>query len=133
MKKNLISIMLLIFVLSMAVNVYAATGNVSFNASETSVVQGKTFTIILKGSSDTNVIGIKAEMSYETSKLELVKKEVGNNFTDASANNTEIAIATGGVGAKDATLATYTFKVLDTAEVGDTIIKVSIQAIRGNK
>ena len=126
MKKVLISLLLtFLFIVSTFITLYAATGEVTLAASAESVVKGNTFKVIITGISDTKVIGLKAKLSYDEGKVELVKREAGENFTDASANNSEIAIATGGVGKESATLATYTFKIKDTAEVGDTTITVS--------
>ena len=128
MKKVIISILtiiVLIMSMTIVVNAEEATGSVSLAASSDNVVKGKTFTVTLAGVSNTNIIGIKAQLSYDSSKIALKSKKVGENFTDASANDNEIAIATGGVGAKSATLCTYTFEVLDTAEEGETTIEVS--------
>ena len=125
MKKSLISILILIFIVSLSISVYAAEGSINVGASSDTVVKGKTFTVTISGISDTNIIGMKADMAYDEAKLELVSRKAGDNFTDGSANNSEIAIATGGVGDKSVTLAVYTFKVKDTAAEGTADIKIS--------
>lgn len=125
MKKGLISILILIFIVSISISVYAAEGSINVGVSSDTVIKGNTFTVTIAGVSDTNIIGMKANMAYDEEKLELVSRKAGDNFTDGSANNSEIAIATGGVGDKSVTLAVYTFKVKDTAAEGTANIKIS--------
>ena len=126
MKKVLISILSLIFIVSTITTVYAAeTGSVNLITSANSVIKGNTVTVTVKGSAETNVLGLEAKLNYDATKLELVKKEAGDNFTDASSNNSEIAVATGGVGEKNVTLMVYTFRALDITGEAGTKITVS--------
>lgn len=126
MKKVLISILAMIFIISMAITVNAATGNISFGASSDSVLKGKTFTITIAGTADGNITGMKADLKYDTSKLEIESKQAGTGFSDVSGSN-EIAIAASSNEnlSKSGTLYTITFKVLDNAAEGTTQINIS--------
>lgn len=124
MKKIVISLLTLSIVILMTTTVFAATGSIKIQSSSSSVIKGNTFTATLSAESDTNIIGIKGTLDFDSTKLKLVSKLAGNNFTDASSNENEIEIATGATDAKSATLITYTFEVLSTATVGETTISV---------
>ena len=126
MKKVLISILAMIFIISMAITVNAATGNISFGASSDSVLKGKTFTITIAGTADGNITGMKANLKYDTSKLEIESKQAVTGFSDLSGSN-EIAIAASSNEnlSKSGTLYTITFKVLDNAAEGTTQINIS--------
>ena len=52
MKKVLVSILTLIFIVSIITTVYAASGSISLSASSDTVVKGKTFTITVAGTAD---------------------------------------------------------------------------------
>lgn len=127
MKRKVISILTIFLIISIAFtgNIKAATGSISVGASSESVIKGKTFTVTIAATADTNVIGLKANLNYDTTKLTLKSKKAGDNFTDGSANESELAFATGGAGSKSATICTLTFEALDSAAVGDTEIKIS--------
>lgn len=128
MKKVLVSILSLIFIVSMITTVYAATGTVTLGASSDTVFKGKTFTVTVAAAGDNNVTGIKSILSYDTSKLSLDKKETANGFTDIPSGNELNAgiLSTEGLTlSKSVTIYTLTFKVLDTATEGDTEIALS--------
>jgi LPXTG-motif cell wall-anchored protein len=127
MKRKVISILTIFLIISIALtaSIKAATGSISVGASSESVIKGKTFTVTIAATADTNVIGLKANLNYDTTKLTLKSKKAGDNFTDGSANESELAFATGGAGSKSATICTLTFEALDSAAVGDTEIKIS--------
>lgn len=126
MKKVLISTFILIFIISMITVVNAATGSISLKASADTVVKGKTFTVTVTGAADNNITGMEASLSYDNTKLSIEDKVAGANFSDLSGNN-QIAIGSTSSEnlSKSGTLYTITFKVLDTAEEGDTTITVS--------
>lgn len=126
MKKVLVSIITMIFIISMAITVKAATGNISFGASSDSVLKGKTFTITLAGTADGNITGLKADLSYDTSKLEIDNKKAGTGFSDLSGSKEISIVSTNSENlSKSGTLYTITFKVLDNAAEGATEISIS--------
>lgn len=125
MKKVLISVFTLIFIISMITVVNAASGSVTATASSNQVTKGNTFTVTIAGTADENITGMQASLSYDTAKLSLENKAAGTGFSDLSGSN-EIAIASSGNSeVKSGTLYTLTFKVLDTAELGTATINVS--------
>ena len=66
---------------------------------------------------------MQANLSYDTAKLSLENKAAGTGFSDLSGSN-EIAIASSGNSeVKSGTLYILTFKVLDTAELNNIVIK----------
>lgn len=130
MKKSklvLISLLALIFVASMLTTVNAASGSISVASSASQVVKGKTFTVTITGTADQNITALQAALSFDTSKLSLESKTAGTGFTDSSGSDSEIAILSTDNNSlsKSGTLYTLTFKVLDTAEVGETTVKIS--------
>lgn len=130
MKKSklvLISLLALIFVASMLTTVNAASGSISVASSASQVVKGKTFTVTIAGTADQNITALQAALSFDTSKLSLESKTAGTGFTDSSGSDSEIAILSTDNNSlsKSGTLYTLTFKVLDTAEVGETTVKIS--------
>ncbi len=130
MKKSklvLISLLTLIFVASMLTTVNAASGSISVASSASQVVKGKTFTVTITGTADQNITALQAALSFDTSKLSLESKTAGTGFTDSSGSDSEIAILSTDNNSlsKSGTLYTLTFKVLDTAEVGETTVKIS--------
>ena len=125
MRKVLVSIFTLIFIISMITVVNAASGSISVTASSNQVTRGNTFTVTVSGTADENITGMQASISYDTNKLSLENKSAGTNFSDLSGTN-EIAIASSGNSdVKSGTLYTLTFKVLDTADLGETTISVT--------
>lgn len=126
MKKVLISILAIFFIVCTVTTVYAATGTISLSASASSVVKGKTFTVTVAGAAENNITALQGKLSYDTTKLEIQSKQAGSNFTDASGAN-EIAVLSQNAQnlSKSATLYTITFKVLDNAAEGETTITVS--------
>lgn len=126
MKKVLISVLTLIFIVSMITTVNAATGSISVGASSDTVVKGKTFTVTVAGTADNNITAMESKLSYDSSKLSIESKSAGAGFSDLSGSN-EIAIsATSSENlSKAGTLYTITFKVLDTAEEGNVTISVT--------
>lgn len=126
MKKVLISILTLIFIVSMITTVYAAEGSISLSASADSVVKGKTFTVTVAGTADNNITALQGSLTYDSNKLSIESKSAGNGFSDMSGTG-EIAISSSSSEnlSKAATLYTITFKVLDTAAEGETTISVT--------
>ena len=126
MKKNLISILSVIFIISMITTVYAATGAISWGASSPNVIKGKTFTVTLAATADSNIKGLQANLSYDANKLSIESKSAGQGYFDASGSN---EIAVGSTSSESlsqaATLYTITFKVLDTATEGETKISLT--------
>ena len=127
MKKVLISVITLIFIISMVTVVNAAQGSISVTASANQVVKGNTFTITVEGNADENITALQSALSYDTAKLSLESKAAGTGFTDASGSDSEIAILSTDNSslATSGTLYTLTFKVLDTATEGETTISVT--------
>lgn len=126
MRKVIITLLSIIFIISMITSVYAATGTINFGASSDTVIKGKTFTVTVAGTADSNITGMQAGLSYDTNKLSIENKSVGQGYFDASSNN-EIAIgSTSSESLSQAgTLYTITFKVLDTASEGETKISLT--------
>lgn len=126
MKKIIISLLSIIFIISMITNVYAATGSITFGASSDTVIKGKTFSVTVAGTADSNITGMQAGLSYDTNKLAIESKSVGEGYFDASANN-EIAIGSSSSESlsQAGTLYTIKFKVLDTALEGETKISLT--------
>lgn len=126
MKKVLISILAMIFIISMAITVNAATGSISSGASSESVLKGKTFTVTLAGVSDTPIDGMYTKFTYDTNVLELVSKTPATGYGDSSGEG-EILItnSSSSTSPTSGTLYTLTFKVLDSATTGETKISFS--------
>lgn len=128
MKKILISLLLLIFIISTITTVYAATGDVKLSASTDTVFKGKTFTVTLTATGENNVTGISSKLSYDKSKLSLENKTTSNGFTDVPSGdelNAGILSTDGITLSKSVVIYTLTFKVLDTASVGETEISLT--------
>ena len=126
MKKVLISILAMIFIISMAITVNAATGSISSGASLDSILKGKTFTVTLAGVSDTPIDGMYTKLTYDKSVLELVSKTPATGYGDNSGDG-EILITnnSSSTSPTSGTLYTLTFKVLDSAAIGETKISFS--------
>lgn len=127
MKKVLISIVTFIFIMSMITVVNAATGSISLSSSANQVVKGNTFTVTLAGTADENITGLQSALSFDTTKLSLEDKAAGTGFSDLSGSDSEIAIAStnNDTLATSGTLYTLTFRVLETAEEGETTINIT--------
>lgn len=123
MKKVLISILTLIFIVSMITTVNAATASISVGSSSDTVVKGKTFTVTVAGVADNNITALQGALTYDSTKLSIESKSAGAGFSDLSGSN-EIAISATNSDnlSKSGTLYTITFKVLDTAEEGSATI-----------
>ena len=63
MKKVLISIFTLIFIISIITVVNAASGSISATPSSNQVTRGNTFTIAVSGTADENITGLQAGLS----------------------------------------------------------------------
>ena len=126
MKKILISLLSIIFIISMFTSVYAATGSINLGASADTVIKGKTFTVTVAATADSNIKGMQSGLSYDTNKLSIESKSAGQGYFDASGSN-EIAIGSTSSEslAQSGTLYTITFKVSDTAAEGPTTISVT--------
>lgn len=126
MKKVLITLLTLIFIVTMITTVYAATGSISIGASSDTVIKGKTFTVTVAGTAEDNITGMQGNLTYDTSKLSIESKAAGTGFFDASGSN-EIAIGSSSSEnlSKAGTLYTITFKVLEEAAEGETTISVT--------
>ena len=126
MKKTLITLLSIIFIISTITSVYAASGSINFGASSDTVIKGKTFTVTVAGTADSKITGMQAGLSYDKNKLLIESKTVGQGYFDASSSD-EIAI--GSTSAESlsqaGTLYTITFKVLDTASEGETKISLT--------
>lgn len=123
MKKILISLLSIIFIISMITNVYAATGNISSGSSTDTVYKGKTFTVNLAGTADSPIDGMYTKFSYDKNVLSLESSAAGTNYGNNSSDG-EILVTnnSSSTSSNSATLYTMTFKVLDTANVDSTTI-----------
>lgn len=125
MKKISILLTILLFIISMISTVYAATGSISVGANTDTVEKGKTFTVTVVGTADNNINGMEAKLSYDSAKLVIQDKDAGSGFSDLSGNNEIVVLSKNAENlSKTGTLYTITFKVLDTAEEGQTKISV---------
>ena len=123
MKKVLISILTLIFIILMITTVNAATGSINIGASSDTVEKGKTFTVTIAGTADNNITALQSSLTYDSTKLSIESKSAGTGFSDLSGNNEVAILATNNDNlSKSGTLYTITFKVLDTAEEGNVTI-----------
>ena len=123
MKKILISLLSIIFIISMITNVHAATGSISSGASADAVVKGKTFTVTLAATSDSPIDGMYTKISYDKNVLSLESASAGENYGNSSSEG-EILVTnnSSNTSPTSATLYTITFKVLDNANVESTTI-----------
>lgn len=131
MKKEKILIASIVFtlILSIVTMVHAATGTISLVASSNQVERGNTFTVTVNGSADEDITGFQSGLvSYDTSKLALEGRTLGTGFTDMSGD-TEMAFLNNGTAAKEMTICTLTFRVLDSAADGETTITLPNPAI----
>lgn len=133
MKKILISLLSIIFIISMFSSVYAATATISSGSSAETVVKGKTFTVTLAGTSDSPIDGMYTKFTYDKNVLSLEAATAGENYGNNSSEG-EILVTnnSSSESLKSATLYTITFKVLDSANVESTTISFSESALHLN-
>lgn len=133
MKKILISLLSIIFIISMISSVYAATGSITSGASSDTVVKGKTFTVTLAGTADSPIDGMYTKFTYDKNVLEVVSAVPGENYgSDSSGEEILIKNNSSTTSPTTATLYTITFKVLDVANVNSTTISFSESALHLN-
>ena len=126
MKKICLSILIFIFTVSMFTMVNAATGSIEISSDSATVSKGNTVKVNIVGTSDSDITGFEAKLSFDNTKLAIQSKSAGSNFTDLSGSDSEIAVlSTGNTAEKVGTIYTITFKVLDNAEIGNTTISIS--------
>lgn len=126
MKKIAISLLSIIFIISMITNVYAATGTISSGASTDTVIKGKTFTVTIAGTADSPIDGMYTKFNYDKNILSLESATAGENYGNNSSDG-EILISnnSSSTSANSATLYTMTFKVLDNTSATNTTISFS--------
>lgn len=134
MKKILISLLSIIFIISMISSVYAATGNITSGASSDTVLKGKTFTVTLAGTADSPIDGMYTKFTYDKNVLEITSATAGENYGNSSSEG-EILVTNNSstTSPNSATLYIITFKVLDTANVDSTTISFSDSALHLNE
>lgn len=125
MKKYLISIMTFIFILSIVLNIYAASGSISVSSSSDTVVKGSTFTVTLSGAADTPIDGMYTKINYDKNVLKLESSMPGENYGNNSSEGEILITSNADTSPNSTTLYTITFKVLDTANVDSTKITFS--------
>ena len=74
MKKILISLLSIIFVISMISTVYAATGTISSGASTDTVIKGKTFTVTLAANADNPIDGMYTKIINYYNEIKYINK-----------------------------------------------------------
>ena len=131
--KNLIKIitLVLILILTSVLNVYASTNNpsISITADKTELKIGDVVTINLNASSENGIEGIDSTLEYDKTKLELTNSNafVNKGFSNMSGEDsatgefklTVISDSTNTI--TEANYATLKFKVLDAADVDETL------------
>lgn len=134
MKKILISLLSIIFIISMISNVYAATGSITSGANSGTVVKGKTFTVTLAGTADSPIDGMYTKFTYDKNVLEITSATAGENYGNSSSEG-EILVTNNSstTSQNSATLYVITFKILDTANVDSTTISFSDSALHLNE
>lgn len=125
MKKILISLLSIIFIISMITIVYAATGNISSGSSADTVYKGKTFTVTLTGTADSPIDGMKTKISYDKSILSLESSTPGTNYGNNSSEGEILVTSNADTSPTSATLYTMTFKVLDGTNAESATISFS--------
>lgn len=133
MKKILISLLSVIFIISMFSTVYAATGSISSAASTDTVIKGKTFTVTLTGTADSPIDGMYTKISYDKNVLSLESANAGENYGNNSSEG-EVLVTNNSstTSPTNANLYTITFKVADDANVNTTDISFSESEIHLN-
>ena len=121
MKKNIkIFIILAILVLSCSIVVFASSAIAELSLSKEQVIKGEEFTVTLSASCEDGLNGIEGILTYDESKLEVVKTEIVDttkwsnlgdttNFAILHLSNDTI---------KTANILQITFKVKDTVDIG---------------
>lgn len=125
MKKFLSSIMVFIFILSMVVSVYAATGNITASSSANTVVKGNTFTVTVSGTADSPIDGMYTKFTYDKNVLKIESAAPAENYGNNSSEGEILVTSNADTSPTSTTLYTITFKVLDTANVDSTKISFS--------
>ena len=125
MKKFLSSIMVFIFILSMVVGVYAATGNITASSSANTVVKGNTFTVTVSGTADSPIDGMYTKFTYDKNVLKIESAAPAENYGNNSSEGEILVTSNADTSPTSTTLYTITFKVLDTANVDSTKISFS--------
>lgn len=126
MKKITISLLSIIFVISMITCAYAATGTISSGASADTVIKGKTFTVTIAGTADSPIDGMYSKINYDKNVLSLESATAGENYGNNSSDG-EILVTnnSSSTSSSSATLYTITFKVLDNTNATNTTITFS--------
>lgn len=125
MRKFLISLISIIFIISIMTAVYAATGTISVGSSADTVIKGKTFTVTLAATADSPIDGMKTKFSYDKNILSLETSTAGDNYGNNSSEGEILVTSNADTSPTSTTLYTMTFKVLDTANVESTTISFS--------
>lgn len=135
-----ITILLIILILSMTANVYAENEKIeiTLKPSSTEVKSGDTISIVISAKAQSELEGISGILEYDNTKLEFTKYEVHEYYTDLTGKDeetkkTSLCVMYGTLVAPDtapqeAELITLTFKVLDTAVVGETL-KIELKEV----
>lgn len=107
--------------------VYAADASISVTSSANQVIKGNTFKITISGTAYENITGVQAGISFDSNKLSLEDRSASKGFSEVSSEDTEIAILSTNDKylSKSGILYTLTFKVLEDAEDGQTIVSIT--------
>ena len=138
MKRNIISIIVFILVISMFNIVNAATGSINAGSNVDKVKPGETFTVSVVGTADADITGFQASLQYDKSKLLLDTKnsKVGETFDKVSEiGGIAGAIADASYLSKTGTLYTLVFSVMESAEEGEATLifsDVKLATTNGN-
>lgn len=131
----------LIFVLSITINVYATegeksetfseAGKITIKASNNSIKVGGTVTVSLSASYDNGIECVNSILDYDKTKLELTNIEMKNYFSNQSGEDGKTGkfvltslygdIGSPEIAPTESEYAVLTFKVLDKATVGELI------------
>lgn len=134
MKRILISMLTLFFIISMITTVNATSGSINVSSSSNQVIKGKTFTVTLTGTADLPIDGMYTKFNYDKNALEITSTTAGENYGNNSSEG-EILVTNNSstTSPTSATLYTITFKVLDNANVDSTTISFSESALHLNE
>lgn len=125
MKKFLISMMAFMLVLSIVLNVYAATGSITGSSSSDTVIKGKTFTVTLSATADVPIDGMYTKISYDKNVLSLESSSPEEGYANNSGEGEILLSSNLDVSPKSTRLITMNFKVLDSANVDTATISFS--------
>ncbi len=123
MKKTLFVLGLIMAILMVGISVVnAADATVDLRTSSETVKPGDTFTVILSAKCEDGINGIDTKFSYDTDKLEFVKKEVANsdNWSNLGGDGDITVICNSTDSIKTADIYVLTFKVKDSVADGAT-------------